>query len=179
MHTPSSSSANTTGAGEFTVPPHGLRWAIKYSFLGYVARMPDGQAYLGAGVGVTEQNELVFPLDEEETRVPGVFAFGGDVRFAGHYGMLFVPIARPRVEVHAGRAEMTIADPASKDGGARLRLVEFDLAEPEHDGDLERRDATDVRLAAEAVELFGDVYQAGEPFEPLAITVPTRGGGHG
>ncbi|MBK1787090.1 HtaA domain-containing protein [Prauserella cavernicola] len=156
-------------------PPYGLNWAIKASFIGYVARMPDGRAYLGAGAAVTERNELAFPLDADTAPEDGVFAFGGDVRFSGHFGLMFVQIAQPRVVVRDGDAEMTVLDPASKEG-KRLRLVTFGLTGPHVEDGLARWEATDVRLAPDGVELFGDVYVEGEPFEPLTITVPRQEG---
>lgn len=164
--------------GETPLPQFGLRWGIKTSFVGYVARMPDGRAYVGAGAAVNDRNELIFPLDEETTAAPATFAFGGDVRFTGHFGLLFVQIAQPRVVVHEGEAELTVVDPGSKEG-KRLRLVTFGLLGPEREDGLERWAATDVRLTPEGVEVFGDVYQPGEPFEPLTITVPRQEGSHG
>ncbi|MFE7034776.1 HtaA domain-containing protein [Streptomyces sp. NPDC057621] len=170
------SQATAPGAAEesrATAPPvHGLRWAIKTSFVAYVARMQDGRAHLGNGVAVNERNEMIFPLEEDAASVTETFAFGGDVRFVGHFGMLSVHIALPRVVVRAGgRGELTVLDPASRDGG-RLRLVTFDLTGRRTEGGIEEWHATDVRLAPEGVELFGDVYEAGEPFAPLTITVP-------
>ena len=167
-------SEESTGRPEAPeLPPYGLRWAVKSSFVGYVARMPDGRAYVGSGAAVNERNELVFPLDEEASTGAETFSFGGDVRFTGHFGMLFVQIAEPRIEVREGEAEMTVRNPESKEG-KRLRLVTFALTGPQAQDDVERWEATDVRLTPEGVDLFGDVYQAGEPFEPLTITTPRR-----
>lgn len=160
------------------VPAHGLRWAIKTSFVGYVARMPDGRAHVGSGAAVNERNELIFPWDEDTSSAPRTFSFGGAVRFSGHYGLLLVQIALPRVEVRDGQGEMTVLDPGFTDG-RRLRLVTFGLTGPELEDGLCRWEAADVGLAPEGVELFGDVYQAGEPFEPLTITVPRQEESHG
>lgn len=150
------------------LPTYCLRWGIKSSFLGYVARMPDGRAYLGGGAAVNDRQELLFPLTSAED---GTFAFGGTVTFSGHFGMLFVQVAEPAIVVRDGEAEMTVADPESKDG-KRVQLVTFALTGPSVEDDVERWEATDVRLAQEGVDLFGEVYQAGEQFSPLTITVP-------
>ncbi|WP_236794671.1 HtaA domain-containing protein [Amycolatopsis sp. GM8] len=169
---------SATQAEDMPIPPYGLRWGVKTSFVGYVARMPDGQAYLGEGAAVNERNELIFPLSEEtpaEADAEQAFAFGGDVRFSGHFGMLFVRIAEPRIAVRGGEAELTVVDPESEED-KRLRLVTFTLTGPETEDGTERWEGADVRLTAEGVELFGDVYQAGEPFEPLTVTVPVREG---
>lgn len=156
---------------EPALPTHCLRWGIKSSFLGYVGRMPDGKAYLGGGAAANERNELFFPLTSAEN---GTFAFGGTVTFTGHFGMLYVQVAEPAIVVRDGEAEMTVADPESKDG-KRVRLVTFALTGPSVEDDVERWAATEVVLAPEGVELFGEVYQAGEQFEPLTITVPRQG----
>lgn len=166
-------------AGEVPIPRHGLRWAIKTSFVGYVARMPDGRAFVGSGAAVTERNELVFPLEEHVSGDEHTFTFGGDVRFQGHYGLLFVRISRPRIVVRDGKAELTVDDPASKEG-KRLPLVTFELTGPEtEDDDTERWEAADVRLTPDGVELFGDVYRPGEPFDPLTVIAPRQGEDHG
>lgn len=156
------------------LPPHALRWAIKQSFVGYVSRMPDGRAYVSGGAGVTELYEFVFPLEENGDHTTGdgrTFAFGGHVTFTGHFGMLWVQIKEPRITVGAQEAELTVADPESKDGG-RLRLATLGLTGPVADHGTQRWEAADVRLTPDGVALFGDVYQPGEPMEPLTLTVP-------
>ncbi|MFC4000228.1 HtaA domain-containing protein [Prauserella oleivorans] len=60
-------------------------------------------------------------------------------------------------------------------GGRRSRLVTFSVTGRRTADGVERWDAADVRLAAEGVEHFGDVYPAGEPFAPLTFTVPRAG----
>lgn len=156
------------------LPTYHLCWGIKSSFLAYVSRMPDGRAYLGSGAAVNERTELLFPLDEEAAAEDGTFAFGGKVTFSGHFGMLYVQVAEPRIVVRDGEAEMTVVDPESKDGD-RVRLVTFALTGPSVEDDVERWEAADVSLAPEGVALFGEVYQAGEQFAPLTITVPHHG----
>lgn len=150
------------------VPPHSLRWAIKNSFVGYVTRMPDGRAYISDGAAVTELNEIVFPLEKHGD---GSFEFGGTVTFTGHFGMLWVQIKQPRITVGENEAELTVADPESKDGG-RLPLATLGLTGPVAGDGTEQWEAEDVRLTTEGVELFGDVYQPGEPLEPLTVVVP-------
>lgn len=172
------SEESNAGAGPApaALPPHGLRWAIKHSFVGYVSRMPDGRGYISGGAGATETNEFVFPLAEEgapasDDGAVRTFAFGGSITFTGHFGLLYVQIAQPRITVREGEAELTVADPESKEGG-RLPLATLALTGPVAEDGNERWEATDVRLTPQGVELFGDVYQAGEPLEPLAVIVP-------
>jgi len=107
--------------------PFGLLWAVKPSFISYVSRMPDGKAYLGGGVAVNADNELLFPFDEEEpehsahgeerdaagagdTRVH-TFRFRGDVLFRAHFGMLAVQISRPQVHLRGTDGTLTVVDP--------------------------------------------------------------------
>ncbi len=175
---PMTSSAAPGGTTEQATTPFGLLWAIKTSFVNYVGRMSDGQAYISAGASANDRNEIFFPMeDEPPSDAPDdadqAVAFRGDVRFSGHFGLLFVQVAQPRLFVRGNEGELTVVDPASKDG-ARLRLVTFTVAGPVIENGHERWDATEVRLAAEGVETFGDVYQAGEPFEPFTITLPGK-----
>jgi hypothetical protein len=166
----------------------GLRWAIKPSFVDYVARARDGRAYLSGGAAVNANNELLFELDghavaaapgegdrgdgEDQGAHPGhTFTFRGDVRFTAHFGMLFVRIARPQVTVRGLEGELTVVDPESP-AGDQLRLVTFTVADQVTEDGVQRLEAADVRLTAEGAVLFGEVYQASEPFAPLMITIP-------
>lgn len=173
---------DTQGPGLF-----GLCWGVKPSFIAYVSRMPDGRAYLGQGVAVNAREELLFKLDAEatanatdaappDTAAPDgaadhVFAFRGEVLFRAHLGMLTVLLSRPRISLYDTAGELTVVDP-DYDDGRRLRLVTFTVDGPAVIGGVRRWDAADVRLTAEGVPLFGDVYPASEPFAPLMITIP-------
>lgn len=157
------------------VPAHGLRWAIKTSFVGYVMRMSDGRAYVTSGAGVTEHNELVFPLEADSDPADNagerVFSFGGKVTFTGHFGMLYVQIAHPRITIRDGAGELTVTNPESEDG-ERLPLATVELTGPEFENGTERWESALVRLTPQGVELFGDVYPPGEPLEPLTVILP-------
>jgi hypothetical protein len=171
-------------AAEVPSTPFGLRWSIKPRFLDYVARTTDGRAYLSDGVVPDGHHEFLFPYEEDTPHVASsaaaeasgppagqVFAFRGGIVFSAHFGMLYVRVAHPRITLRGDTGELTVANPASDDD-AGLRLVSFTVAGGTAENGLRRWEATDVRLAPEGVELFGDVYQAGEPFASLTITVP-------
>lgn len=153
----------------------GLRWAIKSSFLAYVARTPDGKIYLGKGVTVTDSDEFQFGLDE--TPAPAddvadhVLSFSGDLGFVAHMGMLYVRITRPRVVLRGDSGELFVVSPESDDSG-EIRLATFTADEPVVEEGRRRWETTDVRLTEAGVPLFGDVYQAGELFAPLTIIAP-------
>jgi hypothetical protein len=161
-----------------TPEPAGLRWAIKPSFVDYVARTRDGRAYLSGGATANESNELLFELEdhaspEADDGADHAFTFRGDVRFQAHLGMLYVRIAEPRVILRDGEGELTVIDSESAAGG-RVRLVTFSVTGPEISDGVQRWDAEGVRLDVEGVPLFGETYEAGEPFAPLTITVPAE-----
>lgn len=155
----------------------GLHWGIKSSFLQYIARMTDGRATVTDGATPTEGNVMVFePADTlcppEHADADLFLPFRGDIRFAGHFGLLFVRLADPWVIVRGDRATMTVLDPYKPDEKPRLVLSHLVLEARPTAEDLDIWLSTDVRLAAEGTDLFNDVYQAGEPFEPLAIFLP-------
>jgi len=159
-----------------TLPPIGLRWAVKRSFLDYVSRAPGGKGTIGAGATVTSLNEIVFEPDPSDLPMPpaeGTFrAFRGRVTFSAHFGMLVVRIADPWVTIDGDLGDLTVLDPWQQtEGSARLRLASFDHRIT--DG-LEHWTAAIVRLASEGCALFNDVYEAGVLLEPLTIILPTR-----
>jgi hypothetical protein len=159
----------------------GLLWGIKSSFVGYVGRMPDGRSVLEAGARSLDAGRIVFPplrsawrttLDNAEERF---WEFGGSVCFSGHFGMLHVLIASPTIAVRDGIGEMTVADPFATESGERLVLANLTLqAQPAPPG-LLIWTSTEVLMSPQASELFNDVYQAGEPFDPLTLVLPDRG----
>jgi hypothetical protein len=157
---------------------HGLRWSIKGTFVDYVRRMADGTGSVGDGAVPVGTGDLFFEYDAatstEATAAAGapVHAFRGDVRFSGHYGMLFVRIAHPRIELGAEGAVLTIADPQAREDGQRLTLATLGLRHVETRSGTEVHGSDDVALTADGVELFNDVYPAGEPFDPLVIQLP-------
>jgi len=154
-------------------PVFGLQWGVKPSFLDYVARMHDGRMSVTDGATTTDGAVFAFEPDPGATDAEaGRFAFRGDVRFSAHAGMMFVRLADPRVTVSGSRAELTVLDPADRDGGSRLPLVTCTLEPRPTEEALRIWLATDVALTAEGAGLFNDVYAVGEPFAPLAIFLP-------
>jgi len=148
-----------------------LVWGIKSSFLRYLASLPDGGYQAGPGVTVTADGEFCFPPDARLAG-PRHQAFRGEVRFSGHGAFLYVRIADPRVEFPAdpvgveGDARLTVAG----EGSARLHLADLSL--------MRRSDASASspamrhllfvpRLTAAGAEVFGGVYPAGTPLDPL------------
>jgi len=157
-------------------PLVGLRWALKRSFLDYIARAPGGRGSLSDGATATELKEIVFEPDLRNPPAPargGTFrAFRGTVTFSGHFGMLLVRIANPWITIQEEHGELTVLDPFQREGDARLRLATFDIDGHTIADGFEHWTAADVWLAPEGCMLFNDVYPAAEPLEPLTIIVP-------
>ena len=154
------------------MPVHGMRWGIKTSFIEYVRRMPDGQVAVGDGAVPVGTHEVFFTLDPAVPPTPEAWAFRGDLRVTGHYGMPFVRLARPRILLEGSSGTLTIEDAE----GGRRPLVAVTLEQFDQLPGAAIWTGSDVRLAASGVPLFNDVYPAGEPFEPLTLTLPVLDG---
>lgn len=157
-------------------PLLGLRWAIKRSFLDYIARAPGGRGSLTDGAVATDGREIVFcpyaPSSPAPTGTGRLLTFRGAATFSAHSGALLVPISNPWATIWETGGEITIVDPFHSEGTARLKLASFDVnAHLVADG-FEHWAASDVRLAHEACALFNNVYPASAPLEPLTIIIP-------
>lgn len=155
----------------------GLRWGIKRSFIDYVRRMADGKGTVGNGAVPVGTGDLFYEYDEAASlRDPAapsqVWAFRGDVRFSGHFGMLFVRIAHPRLEISGTEAVLTIEDPQDREGAPRIPLVTARLQQLADEDGAAVWGAEDVTLTADGVPLFNEVYVEGEAFEPLIVQLP-------
>ena len=157
----------------------GLRWAIKRSFIDYIRRMPDGTASIEAGaLPVGDDDEVLFAPEATGQRLGPdgtthrMWSFFGDVRFGGHFGMLSVRVAKPRIILAGGVGYLDIADPTRANPEQRLHLLTLKLQELSAGPDTERWAGTDSQLTEAGSELFNEVYQPGEPFEDLTLTVP-------
>ena len=151
--------------------PIGLSWGIKASFFAYVGRLADGDVSVHDGAAMPD-GPCLFPPDPR-IGVPegfdgdGFLPFRGELRFAGHRGMMVVTIAAPWLTVRGQRGELSV--PGS---GARLRLVSFEIAPAAAPDGLASWRGTDVRLHREGVAVFNEAYAEGEPFEDLVVTLP-------
>jgi hypothetical protein len=161
----------------------GLHWGIRFAFLQYIARMPDGRCSVTGGAGVVADRIFHFePEPETESGLgsgdgPGagsgeVWRYRGDVRFSGHFGFLYVRIADPWLTLDGSSGTLS-AETIGSDGPTRLDLVTFELR-PLRDGEgrLRGHHGTDVRLTAAGSELFNTVYPAGDQFEDFGIVLP-------
>ncbi|WP_427131954.1 HtaA domain-containing protein [Pseudarthrobacter sp. S9] len=156
------------------LPPLGLTWGIKRSFIAYIRGLPDGAVSTADGATATESSGFCFApesSDYDVARGSGTLRFRGDVRVAGHHGMMFVRLLDPWIEFHGGRGILSIS---TGDGGGHDRTaVGFLRASTprEVDGFLVW-EHVDVVISPEGSELFDGQYAAGQPMDPLFIRVP-------
>jgi hypothetical protein len=154
----------------------GLQWAIKRSFLSYVARM-RGQGYVDGGASVTSENELVFPLAESQPErgdADAVIAFRGSAQFTAHGGLLYVLIADPVLTVRDDSATVTVSTLDGDGEPATITLATATLTplSGSAGSDTAGWESHEVRLTAEGTKVFNEVYGPGELMAPLIVRVP-------
>jgi hypothetical protein len=151
-------------------PLHGaLLWAVRRSFLRYVASLPDGAEHATRGAIVTDDGRIVFPSDVAASSSGShgsVYAFRGTLVFAGHNGMLNVELSDPHVHVpEGGRGTVSVSTGA---GGTGERAVIAAFAQWEVvDG---RLMVPAPRLTWSGVALLGGVYEVAELLDPIEIS---------
>jgi hypothetical protein len=163
---------NPASATPDPLPPLGLTWGIKRSFIDYITGLPDGAVSAADGATVVEPGRFCFTPDGSDYNVAqgaGVLRFRGDVRLAGHHGMMFVRLLDPWVELTGGRGILSI----STGGGGQERTDVGTLraaAPRDVDGYLvwER---VEVLISPAGSELFDGQYAAGQQMDPLVIRV--------
>ncbi len=149
----------------------GLYWAVRESFVGYVAGSPDGQVFGDGGVETDGEGTFRFPL-ASETHAKGRLhlRFEGIVRFIAHGGMLDVMLGSPEITLGDEVGSLVVTH-----GSSELRILDVTPAEPvELEGGWRVFPPLMTTLTAAGSSLFGDVYEAGEPFAPIQIALPAR-----
>lgn len=151
----------------------GLQWAIKRSFIRYVARMADGQILGGPGLHMIDSSTFVFaPAESESEPDSGYLFFRGELRLQAHGGALSLRLANPRIDLTGPRAVLLIDAP---DGSSpALPFVDFEAVRRPDQVNVSGWHGTDVRLTVEGVSLFAGYYGEGELFDDLIATVPER-----
>ncbi|OLT46373.1 hypothetical protein BJF85_17275 [Saccharomonospora sp. CUA-673] len=157
-------------------PQPGLTWGLKRSFVAYVARLRDGGCGAKDGGSVVDGSFFHFEPDaaEAEPATSEVLRFRGDVRLAGHGGLMYVMVHSPWVEFDAGgAARLTVVDIEHwPDTARRMPLADLAPGEPEVDAGLRVWRDVPATLTAEGRELFNDQYEAGQPLDPVTFTAP-------
>lgn len=150
----------------------GLSWGVKRSFARYIDAMPDGRRGAGHGATETEHGLYFFELDDASDYDPvsgeGVIKYRGDVRYAGHGGMLFVMIVDPWIEFTGSAAVLSVLDaehwPRREH---RIQLATLALEETASQQLPEGWAHLTARLTPQGSAVFNDVYPVGEILEPV------------
>lgn len=155
------------------LPPAGLSWGIKRSFLHYLAGLPDGAVSAVDGATVDDDGRFRFApaaADYDAGRGTGVLRFKGDVRIAGHHGMMFVRLLDPWIVFTGGRGILSIStgDDAGRD---RTAVAILRAGAPREVAGSLVWENVDVVISAEGSELFDGQYAEGQPMDPLSIRV--------
>lgn len=164
---------NPASASPDPLPPPGLSWGIKRSFIDYITGLPDGSVSATDGATVAETSLFCFSpesSDYDVARGTGVLRFRGDVRLAGHHGMLLVRLLDPWVTFTSGGGILSISTGVG--GGQDRTTVGFlSPSTPVETGGSLVWEHVDVVISPEGSELFDGQYAAGQPMDPLFIRV--------
>ena len=158
------------------LPPEGLTWGIKRTFMEYISGLPDGAVSASDGARVLASGEFCFAPDGSEfdpARGTGVLRFRGDVRVAGHHGMMFVRLLNPWVEFAAGHGILSISTGDGR-GKERADVGSLRTAAPRNMDGFLVWEHVDVAVSEAGSELFDGQYAAGQAMDPLVIRVPAR-----
>lgn len=163
----------TTGAGPDPVQTRpGMSWGVKHSFARYIDAMPDGRRGAGHGATETERGVYFFELDDtsdyDSASGWGVIRYRGDVRYAGHEGMLFVMIVDPWIEFRGSAAVLTVLD--AEHWPNRERRIELATLTPDDSATQQLPEGwahLTAQLTPEGSAVFNDVYPVGEILEPV------------
>jgi len=150
----------------------GLYWTVKESFVSYVASTAGGAYWHSPEVRVDDTGTFHFPLAQAEATAAGwTLRCRGDVRFSGHFGMMFVAVVDPWLTIPASgtQAELSIDDVSAP--GKRITIATFEPAEPlPYRGHLVWPPLVPC-IEPAGVELFGGAYARGAQLDPLKIAV--------
>lgn len=144
-----------------TVARTSLRWAVKESFVRYVATS-GGRVSCGNGAQWMA-GEFDFAADEVSSHGESR-AFLGDVLFVAHGSLLRVALGLPRIDIVGEAAAVSaLTDPA--DPTTRIEIARAVRGSAPEDAD--GRTAWDASLTAEGARIFGGNYPPGAELAPL------------
>jgi hypothetical protein len=160
------------------LPPLGLSWGIKRSFIDYINGLPDASVSVVNGATVDETGLFRFAAensDYDAVRGTGILRFRGDVRLSGHHGMMFVRLLDPWIVFTGGRGILSIST-GDDVGQDRTAVASLRSGAPRQaaDGSLIWADV-EVAITDEGSELFDGQYASGQLMDPLFIRVAGQG----
>ncbi|MFD1212007.1 HtaA domain-containing protein [Arthrobacter sp. GCM10027362] len=157
------------------LPPLGLTWGVKRSFISYLTRLPDGAVSAADGANVVASSLFNFAPDSSDygpSSSTGTLRFSGDVRMAGHQGMMFVRLLDPWIEFRVDEAELSVS--TTNDDGSGLQRIVLGTMRPiapqSAPGALVWQ-GVDVALTEAGSEVFNQQYPAGQELDPLFIRI--------
>lgn len=156
------------------LPLPGLTWGIKRSFITYIRELPDGAASAADGAAALDSGLFCFAPGDSDYDLAsgrGLLRFRGDVRVAGHHGMMFVRLLDPWIELSGSRGILSIST-GDVDGKGRVEVAVLRAGLPRSFEGFLVWDHVGVVISQEGSELFDGQYAAGQPMDPLSIRVP-------
>jgi hypothetical protein len=156
------------------LPPLGLTWGVKRSFISYLTRLPDGAVSATDGATVVASSLFNFTPDSSDydaSTATGTVRFSGDVRMAGHHGMMFVRLLDPWIEFHGDHAELSVMTTNDDGGLQRLALGTMPPDAPESVPGASIWQGVDVALTPAGSEVFNKQYSAGQEMDPVFIRI--------
>lgn len=156
----------------------GLHWRIKDSFVQYVLRGAGGAYSVTDGADDDGAGTFYFPFasatrDESSWEL----RFGGDVRFSGHHGALFVPFIEPVIRLSETGGTLAIRRAAPEGAPAdteRIVIADLEGATPQRLGGALAWPAVTAQLTPAGVSLLGDAYPVGTLLDPLRMLIPAQ-----
>ncbi|QSE92779.1 HtaA domain-containing protein [Rhodococcus pseudokoreensis] len=150
-----------------------LLWGVRESYVNYVRSLPDGAVHCADGVRALDdvggraawafEHAESAPIDAD----PDELRFRGDLRFAGHGGMMFVMILDPWISFTATGVRMTVVDlDAWPDTSVRMTLAE---SLPGWRRQADCLAEIPIALHEAGCQVFGNIYPAGTPLSPVRI----------
>lgn len=144
-----------------------LDWGVRRGWRAYVLGLSDGRFVTDDGVEL-EPASAQFPLADESgwDDGRGILKFRGRLTAHGHFGMLLGHVVDPWLEIDDDGARLTVVRWPGRDERIPIATLDGDpLAGP-----------VGATLTLEGTEVFGNVYRAGSPMDPVAVigVGPTR-----
>lgn len=152
------------------LPPFGLTWGVKRSFIRYIFSVPDVEVSVGDGAGALGNGYFSFRPAGSTLNAGtgyGVLAFEGVAAIRGHFGMMSISLQDPRLELGPDGAVLTVVS----GDGTRFALAVL------HEGMFERSGADllwsagRVLLTAEGAPLFNGQYPEGQEMDPVLVRI--------
>jgi Htaa. len=164
---------------ENSMPPLGLTWGIKRSFVRYLSFLPDVSVAIADGAEATNGSFFTFAPDGgglDTATGMGNLNFRGAVRMSGHGGMMQLHIQNPWISLSPEGATLKMALPgnnvAANSKSSEMILANLTLSAPHQSESGILWQDVSAFLSEEGATLFNDQYPVGQEMDPMFIHVP-------